>query len=275
MIWIGPAGVPILSKDSSTLGGIRTVSELGLNAMEIEFVRGVKMSNETAKECGKLAKELDVRLSVHAPYFINLSSSEREKVDASKKRILDSMERASLMGADVVCIHAGYYGRLYEEETYHRIKEECGYIVDKAKSNGWDTTLALETTGRVSQFGTIDEIVRLCKEIDCRIVVDAAHIFARNAGLVDYSEIFDKLKPLKLKHYNFHFSGIKFSTIGITGKGNEKSHLPIKFNAPPFEPLAKEILKRKVDITIICESPLLEQDALVLKETFEKLGYKF
>ena len=206
MIWLGPAGVPIVSKDRSTLGGIRTVSELKLNAMEIEFVRGVKMSNELAKECGKLAEDLGVRLSVHAPYFINLSSLENEKVQASKKRILDSMEKASLMKADLICVHAGYYGKLMEEEVYQKIEKECEDILEKAKNRGWNTVLALETTGKVSQFGTLDEIIRICKEVKgCGIVVDAAHIFARHAGRVNYSEIFEKLKPLKLRHYNFHF----------------------------------------------------------------------
>lgn len=276
MIYLGPAGVPTVSKDKSTLGGIKTVSELKLNAMEIEFVRGVKMSNELAKQAGKLAKELGVRLSVHAPYFVNLSSLEKEKVEASKKRILDSMEKASLMNADVVCVHAGYYGKLSEEETYQKIKEACEDIVEKAKSKGWETILALETTGKVSQFGTIDEIVNICKEVKgCGIVVDVAHIFARQAGRINYVEIFDKLKPLKLKHYNFHFSGIKFSPVGVTGKGNERFHLPIKVNSPPLEPLVKEILKRKINATLISESPVLEKDALVLKHMFEKHGYKF
>ncbi len=276
-IYLGPAGIPTVAKEKSTLEGIKTVSELGLNAMEIEFVRGVKMSNELAKEAGKLAEKLGIRLSVHAPYFINLCSSEKEKIKASKKRILDSMERASLMNAEIVCVHAGYYGKLSKEEAYEKIKEACEDIIKKAKSRGWDnTSLALETTGKVSQFGTLDEIIKICKEVKgCKIVVDFAHIYARQAGRIDYKEIFDKLKILKFKHYNFHFSGIKFSPVKATGKGNERYHLPIASNSPPFEPLAKEILRRKISATIISESPLLEQDSLKMKKIFEKLGYKF
>lgn len=275
-IYLGPAGIPTVTKEKTTLEGIKTVSQLGLNAMEIEFVRGVKMSDELAKQAGKLAEELGVRLSVHAPYFINLCSLEKEKVEASKKRILESMERASLMNADIVCVHAGYYGRLNEEEAYQKIKGACEDIVEVANKKGWgNTSLALETTGKVSQFGTLEEIIKICKEVKIKIVVDFAHIYARQAGRIDYKEIFDMLKALKLEHYNFHFSGIKFSPIKATGRGNERYHLPIASNSPPFEPLAKEILKRKVNATIISESPLLEQDSLRMKKVFEKLGYKF
>jgi len=273
-IFLGPAGIPTVCRISSSVEGIKTVAEIGLNAMEVEFVRGVHMNSKMAEEVGKAAKEFDVRLSVHAPYYINLSSEEKIKVEASKKRILDSLERGSLMGADIVCMHAGYYGKLTKEQTYEKIKAECKELVEKTKSENWDVILGLETTGKVSQFGTVDEIVRLCKEVKgCGIVVDPAHIFARHAGTIDYSEIFDRLKVLKLRHVNFHFSGIKWRS--ADEGGNEWHHLPISVNEPPFEPLAKEILKRKIDVTVICESPVLEQDSLIMKNIFERMGFDF
>jgi len=270
MIWLGPAGIPTVSKDSSTLVGIEVVSELKLNAMEIEFVRGVKMSNELAKECGKVAKELNIKLSVHAPYFINLSSAEKLKIKQSKKRILDSVERAHLMNADVIVFHPGYYGKLSPEETYEMIKEGCEDLVDIIKSKGWNVRLGLETTGKLSQFGTLDEIIRIHKKLKlCVPVVDFSHMLARQQGKIDYGKILNKLKALKLKHYHTHFSGIEFSEKG------ERRHLTIDNEQPPFKPLAKEILKKKINITIISESPVLEQDSLIMKKTFEELGYKF
>lgn len=106
-------------------------------------------------------------------------------------------------------------------------------------------------------------------------VLDPAHLFARSAGRIDYSDMFEKLKQLDLKHVHMHFSGIRWRPVKATGTGNEWHHMVIKTDQPPFEPMAKEILKRKLDITIVSESPILEQDSLAMKRTFERLGYKF
>ena len=108
-IYLGPAGIPHASKKRNTIEGIKTVKELGLNAMEVEFVQGVRMSKDMAKEAGQVAKELGIRLSVHAPYFINLCSDDQEKVEASKKRIIETADRAELMGADAIAIHIAFY----------------------------------------------------------------------------------------------------------------------------------------------------------------------
>lgn len=276
-ICIGPAGIPTSVKGGSTLDGIGAVSEFGLNAMEVEFVRGVKMNLETAKEIGELAKKLRIRLSIHAPYYINLSSLEKEKIEASKKRVLDSVERGSLMNTDVVVFHAGYYGKLSGEETYQKIKKACEDILDQMRSERWnDVLLGLETTGKVSQWGTPEEIVRVCRELKgCTPVIDFAHIYARSAGRIDFSNVFERFSPLKLEHFNTHFSCIEYSPVGMTGLGNERRHLTLDFKKPDYEPLVKEILKRKIDITLISESPNLEVDALKMKRMFEEHGYKF
>jgi deoxyribonuclease-4 len=277
MIYLGPAGVPISSRDHSTLGGIRRVAELGLNSIEVEFVRGVAMKNEAADEVGKLAKELGVLLSVHCPYFVNLCSTDKKKLEASKKRILDSVERAYHMGAHVAVFHPGYYGSLTQETAFKAVEEACLDMLDRIKSAGIKgVALGHETTGKVSAFGTLDEIVQLCERVrGCVPVVDFAHIWARQAGKIDYSEVFEKLKPLKLDHLHTHFTSMEWTPAKTPGYGNEKHHLPIKFNRPPFEPLAREILKRKLNITLISESPVLEQDSLIMKQIFEKLGYRF
>lgn len=272
-IRLGPAGIPTVCKGSS-IDGVKSVAELELSAMEIEFVRGVKMSNSLAKELGIVAKNLDVELSVHAPYFINLASSEKEKIAASKLRILDSLERGAAMHATVVVVHAGYYGK-DKGKAGEMIFSACSDLADKIKQNGWRVLLGLETTGKQSQWGTLDEIIELCKKNKgCTVALDPAHIYARQGGKIDYKEIFDKLEVLKLGHLHCHFSGINYSVTGI-GRGNERSHLPLKQAGPPFEEFAKEILKRKIDATIISESPVLEQDSLVMKKIFEKLGYEF
>lgn len=273
-IRLGPAGVPISAKERSSIGGVKRVAELGLRAMEIEFVRGVRMSVTSAKELGKTAAELDVRLSIHAPYYINLTSIEKEKVEASKRMILDSCERGAAMGAKIIVFHAGYYGKLGETCTINMI-EALKELSEKVKDKGWDILLAPETTGRLSQWGTLEEIATACKKVkNCVPGLDPAHIFARQGGNINYKKIFDELKDLKLDWIHSHFSGVKYNATGI-GKGNERYHLPLKQAKPDFEEFAREILKRKIDITIISESPILEQDSLYMKKILEKLGYKF
>ena len=273
MIWLGPAGIPLVSKERNTLEGIRTVARLGLNAMEIQFVRGIKMNLAYAKECGKVAKELNVKLSIHAPYYINLSSKDVRKVEASKERILASVERAIVMNAEIVVFHPGYYGSLSKEKVFELIKEGCEEIVEEIK--GKNVFLGLETTGRVSQFGELEEIIRVCKEVKgCVPVIDWAHVYARNGGKIDYSKILDIVEKLKLPYLHTHFSCIDFSLLE-EGKGNERRHLELKAGRPPFKPLAVEILKRKMDVVIISESPILEEDSLRMKEVLEEIGYKW
>jgi len=273
-IYLGPAGVPLSSKKRSTIDGIRTVKELGLNAMEVEFVQGVKMKPEAAEEAGKVAEELGVRLSVHAPYFINLCSDDKEKVKASKARILDTADRAERMKADAIAIHIAFYGKMSPEECYQQVKSELGEVVDTARSQGIkNVKFGVETMAKESAFGTIDEVISISKEVKGVIpYIDWAHTFARQGGKIDYSEIIDRLqKELNLNHINSHFESLVFRN----GKYVDE-HLPIDNEAPPFRPLAEELLKREnLSITLICESPELERDALKMKKVLEELGYKF
>jgi len=253
------------------------VAELKLNAMEVEFVRGVAMGNEMAKEVGKLAKGLNIRLSIHCPYFINLCTSDKQKLEASKKRILDSAERAYHMGARIIVYHPGFYGALSHEEAFEAVKTADEDMLDRMRSAGIKgVTLGHEITGKGSAFGDLDELVELCKQLNgCEPVVDFAHLYAREAGRIDYKEIFNKLEPLKLKHLHCHFTSMEWTPAKILGQGNERRHLPMKFDKPPFKPLAEEIIKRKVNITLISESPVLEMDSLEMKRVFEKLGHRF
>lgn len=126
-VFLGPAGIPIGAKEkkrsAGTIDGIRYVREVGLNAMEVEFVQGVRMAREAAQEAGEVAKELGVRLSVHAPYFINLCSEEKEKVEASIARLEESLDRGGeAMGATVVVFHPAYYGKLGPEGCYNAVR---------------------------------------------------------------------------------------------------------------------------------------------------------
>jgi deoxyribonuclease-4 len=269
-VWIGPAGTPT-TVNTGTIDGIREVERLGLNANEVQFSHGVLMSVDTAKEVKKVSSK--VHLSIHAPYYINLLSTESKKVKASRKRILDSAERAHHMGANIIVIHAGYYGNLSKEESYPLMKTQFEKMVDEVKSNKWKVTLGVETAGKIKQWGRLDEVIKLSDELrGVEPVVDFAHLYATNMGKVDYAEILDKVSVLKLKRLHTHFSCIEWSPAkDIPGKSNERRHLPLSSGKPDYKQLAKEIKKRKLDITLISESPILEKDALVMKKLLEKV----
>ncbi len=228
-IFLGTAGVPFSAKKGTTIDGVKAIREMSLNAMEVEFVQGVRMKRETAEETGKVAKELEVRLSVHAPYFINLCSSEEEKVKASKQRILDTADRAEAMGADAIAIHAAFYGKMKPEECYQKVKAEMTDIVDRAREGGIkNVKFGIETMAKETALGTLDEVIGISKEVKGVIpYIDWAHTFARQGGKIDYKEIIERLKrELNLTHINSHFESLKMS------KGKYVDvHVPIEAEA--------------------------------------------
>lgn len=271
-IFLGPAGIPTEAKVYDTAEGIRTVAKIGLNAMEVEFVQTVYLNKKQAEKIGEIAKENGVKLSIHAPYYINLNSADPKIITASRKRIFDCADRGERMGAEAIAIHAAYYGRSSEEETFETVKENFLQILDEMKLAGIkNVKLGVETMGKQSQFGSLEEVVKLHKEVKQVIpYIDWAHLFVRNNGDINYAEIFDVLEKLKLGKIHSHFEGVDKNKDGRF----VDVHTPINSH-PPFEPLAREILKRKIDITIISESPIIEKDSLKMKRVFEKLGHKF
>jgi deoxyribonuclease-4 len=271
-ILLGPAGLPLAAKTANTAEGVKIVAELGLQCMEIEFVQQVYLQNEEAKIVGKVAKENGVQLSVHAPYYINLASEKKAIVEASKKRILQSVERAHYMQAKIVVIHAGYYGKLSPQQTFERICAAFEDIAKEMKKNSWDDVLlGCETTAKRKQWGTLQEVLEMRKAVDlCYPYIDFAHLFAR-AGEIDYEKILKILKKEKIYQIFSHFEGLQ-------QKAGRFVDVHTAIDNPPFEPLAEAILKQKrkdLVVSIICESPLLEEDALKMKKIFEKLGYNF
>lgn len=270
-IYLGPAGVPLSTEKPGTDNGIRKVRELGLNAMEVEFVRGVRMNRETAKRIREVAEESRVRLSAHAPYFINLCAMEEDKRKSSIEMIFDTADRLDLMGGDAIAIHAASYMKRSPMECFQLVKEGLLTVMDRVKEGGIKVKLGIETMAKKTAFGTIDEVIRISKEVPNVIpYIDWAHTFGRQKGKIDYKEIIDRLEgELNIPHINSHFESLTLR------KGEYVDiHRPIADNAPPFEPLAQEIMRHpNLSISLICESPLLERDALVMKEVLEKLGY--
>jgi deoxyribonuclease-4 len=255
MIRIGPAG----SEGKGNLEGVKKVARMGLDCMEVEFTYGVRMPLDEAKRVGELARAKDIVLSVHAPYYINLASDEEEKVIASKQRILTSCERAHALGAHNVVFHPGFYQKKTVDKTYDLIKKEILLIRDEISKKQWNVTLCPEVTGKPSQFGSLEEILQLMKDTGCGITVDFSHLYARQQGQIDYAGV---LKVLP-KKFHAHFSGIEY------GDKGERRHIVTKKNF--FEPLANQLLKRKLDITLINESPQPYKDAAMMKRTLKKM----
>ncbi|MDI6783156.1 MAG: deoxyribonuclease IV [bacterium] len=270
----GPAGTPHSSKSSSSVDGVKRIAELGLGCMELEFVQGVRMGAETAKQVQVAMQEAGVRLSVHAPYYINLTSKEIEKQQASIKRILDSARIGWLCGADSVVFHAAFYQGEDPKKVYQGVKSHLQDIVAILKKEKNQTWIRPETTGKGSQFGTVEEIIQLSLEID-RVLpcVDFSHLHARSNGKMNsYNEFAGVLELLNKKlgrkaldTMHIHISGIKY------GEKGEREHLNLKDSDFKYQELLKAFRDFKIAGYVICESPNLEEDALLLKKTYEKL----
>lgn len=242
MIKLGPAG----ASGMSTLEAIKYFKKIGIPAMEVEFVRGIKMSNQLAKKIGNLAKKLNIELSVHAPYYINLNSKEKKKIQASKKRILQSAERAHHLGAKKIVFHPGYYGKSTKEQTYQNIKKAIMEMQEIIKKNKWKVRLAPETTGKINVFGSIREIKKLIKDTRCSYCIDFAHLYARNLKInIDFYKFFKAIVKQFKGHIHAHFSGIEF------GPKGEKFHKITDTNQ--LRALLRAVKDK--DITIINESP--------------------
>ncbi|MBU1203752.1 MAG: TIM barrel protein [Nanoarchaeota archaeon] len=226
-------------------------------AQEIEFVRQVYMKVDEAMRLGKLCKGL--RLSIHAPYYINLASKEKRKITESKERILRSCEIGHLLGARDIVFHAGYYQGREKEQIYEMVRNEIDDMQKEIKKRRWKVKLCPETTGKESQFGDLEEIFRLMRETGCGVCIDFAHLKARCQGEMSYAEMLDKIKgKLGNKWIHSHYSGIEYGAKG------EKRHLVSDIG--DFKKLAKEILKRRMNFVIINESPDPLGDCLKMKK---------
>jgi len=272
VIRIGPAGIPLSCKERTYKDGIIYTRCLGLSAIEIRFSRAF-LSKEEAKVIKKVAKKCDVEINVHAPYYINLAGDEKI-VELSREKIEKSLYLAHLLGARIMTTHLGFYGKLSKKETMRKIVRNLREIRDKAKMNGIEVEIGIETMGKKEVFGSLGEIIEVCKHVKgVKPVIDIAHIHARGNGCLksksDMQKIFDALEDLNMDHYLIHFAGVKYDT------GGEKYHTPIKKGDLQITELMKCIIENDYDVTIISESPLVEHDAMytqiLLQRTMEML----
>jgi len=247
-IKFGPAG---LGPTKEAIKNLEEYKKLGLTACEIAFTYSVYIKNEKDMEkIKKAAQRLGVSLSIHAPYFINLNSTNKQKLEMSKKRILSCCEVGEKLGAKTVVFHCGYYQKIDKEKTYENIKNAILDIQKEIKRNNWKIKIAPETMGKVNVFGSFQEVSNLVKDTDCSFCIDFAHILAREKN-IDY----EKIKEIfgKYKTWHCHFSGIEY------GEKGEKRH--IKTPKEKWIELIKNLPEDK-DIVIINESPDMIEDSV-------------
>lgn len=270
----GTAGAPHSARTKSSIGGIERIAELGLGCMEIEFVRGVKMSEDSAHRVAETAVETGVELSAHAPYFINFNAHELEKIRASQSRLLQTAQIGSLCGAKSVTFHTAFYLGDPPEKTYGTIKKYLGQVLGQLKKENIRACIRPEVMGRPSQFGSLEEILELSSELDgVAPCIDFAHLHARTMGKYNsYQEFVSVLSRIEeqlgrdaLDDMHIHVAGIAY------GKKGETRHLNLEDADLRYVELLKALRDYEVEGLVICESPNLEADALLLQTTYNNL----
>jgi deoxyribonuclease-4 len=270
----GTGGVPFTAaRPRSTVNGVKRIAELGLGCMEVEFVYGVRMSEAEAQQVAATARKFKIRLSTHAPYYINLNAHENDKLVSSQDRLLQTAHVAYLCGIGDIAFHAAFLMKDNPEEVYSRVKKLLkGLIAEIRKENPY-VLLRPELMGKSSQFGTLDELLNLCGEVEgLAPCIDFAHLHARSGKYNTYYEfkgvlnqIEKKLGRSALDNLHIHLSGISY------GKAGELSHLNLRESDLKYEELLQALKEVNAGGILICESPNLEEDALHLKETYQKV----
>ncbi len=268
------AGIPLSTEKPTTERGIERVRELGLDAMELEFVRNINIKEEKTSQIRKIAENNNVLLTCHAPYYINLNASEKAKVEASKERIINSARIAYLCGGWSVVFHAAYYMKMIKEEVYERVKKALQDVVKKLRDENIEIWIRPELTGKPTQFGDVDELIKLAQEVEMVLpCIDFAHLHARYCGAYNSREewvgflekIERELGRDALDKMHIHISGINY------GEKGERNHLNLEESDLNYVELLRVLKEFKVKGVVISESPNIEGDAILMKKVYEKL----
>ncbi len=277
----GTAGVPVEFYEQKYKTAVQApgfLERYGLDAYEYQCGRGVNISEAGAMALGKKAKEHNIVLSIHSPYFISLSSLVEQTRLKSIDYILQCAKAAKAMNANRIVVHSGSCGKMSREEALALACDTVKKAQRALDENGYaDISMCPETMGKINQLGNVDEVIELCK-IDERIIptIDFGHLNARTLGgikeIEDYKAILDRFENELGVHrtsiFHSHFSKIEYSA------GGEKCHLTFEDNifGPDFEPLMELIFKRNYSPVIICESAGTQaKDALIMKNYYNML----
>lgn len=271
----GTAGIPFSTPGKQTTEeGIAEVKNLGLSSMELEFVRQVYVTEEKAPLIRSIAEKEKVLLTSHGSYFINLNAADKAKLNASIERIKKACWITHLCGGYSVCFHAAYYMKQSSSTVYPKIKKNVKSIVKDMQNKGVRLWIRPETTGKPTQFGDINELIKLSSEVEQVLpVVDFSHLHARSNG--KYNSVEETREVLSamekglgreaLDNMHIHLSGIDY------GEKGEKKHLILKESDLKYKEILQAWKEFKLKGTVVCESPNLEKDALLLQKTFNGL----
>ena len=263
------AGIPSVSKDYSD--AFLKLDELSLDGLEVEFVHGVRYSEKT-RDC--ILNRKNKLITHHGPYYINLNAKEKDKIEASTKRVLDTCRAAHDLGAYSITYHAAFYLGDESSVVTKKMIELHNLINETLKEENIDVWFRPETTGKRSQWGTLEEIIEVAKNapnvLPC---IDFAHIHARSNGKYNtYDEFSNILETLAnalgqeaLDNFHGHVAGIEYSDKG------EKKHLIFEESDFNYKDLLKALKKFNVKGALVCESPNIEVDTKILKEYYETL----
>ncbi len=250
------------------------VRELGLDAMELEFVRGVRMSDSLAEKASVAARESGVVLTAHGPYYVNLASEKDDVRIKSMERILNTARILKKCGGRSITFHAGYYYENDTNKTYDIMKEALEKVVETLAAENNDVRVCPELMGKIKSFGKLPEILRLCEEIEgIHPCIDFAHLHALNGAYntyEDFANVFEEMETRlgadELKNLHIHISGIEY------GPRGEKRHLELEKSDLNYRDLVKTMKDFDCAGVVICESPSIEDDALLLKNEYMSLS---
>lgn len=280
----GPAGT---AESFKQMGYKKTIQlgeyleKFGLNHFEYQCGQGVRIGEESARAFGKMLADKNISVSIHAPYFISLSSVEEEKRSNSINYILESARAADYMGADRIVIHSGSCSKMTREEALELAKATMKKAREALVAEGLGHIHCCpETMGKINQLGDLNEVMELCLIDDTFIpTIDFGHLNARTLGSIkgksDYAAILDTIEN-KLGHDRLNCFHSHFSKIEYTEKGGEKKHLTFadEIYGPQYEPLMELIYERNLSPTFICESAGTQtEDAQTMKLYYESLGH--
>ena len=261
----------------STIQAPGYLEKMGLDHYEYQCGRGVKVSDKTAISLREKAAQHNITLSLHAPYFISLSSIEPEKRDNSINYILQSCDAAKRLSAQRIVIHSGSCAKISREEALELAKDTIARARKAAVEQGFeDIVFCPETMGKVNQLGNLHEVLELCKLDDTFLpCIDFGHLNAREFGYIkgkaEYESIINEIENAigsdRAKVFHSHFSKIMF-----TDPGGEKKHLTFDDNqgyGPDYEPLMEIVAKKGLSPIFVCESAgTQDKDALTMKKYY-------
>jgi deoxyribonuclease-4 len=271
----GTAGVPNSTlKKSSPIDGVKRIHELGLDCMQLEFAHGVRMKEEVSSGLRKASYELGIPLTSHGPYYINLNAREQDKIDSSVERIIQTAKISDLCGAESMTFHAAFYMKDSPYDVFDLVEKSLNVIEERLSRLDIEIELRPELTGKTSQFGSLEELISLTKSIgSVRPCMDFSHLFARTQKYnteQEFNEVLDiladELGAISLKNMHIHISGISSNS-----KGDLK-HLNLEDSKFDWRGLLRVLKERDCAGYIICNSPNLEEDALMMKSFYNELA---